>query len=293
MNAPPGSRVVLVVGASSGIGRATAHRLAALGDHLVLAARAEDPLEDTAAECRELGAGSVQAVVLDVRDRDTVQAAVGEVLARHGRVDAVVHTAAVVSVGRFEDVPAEVFDAIVETNVLGVANVARAVIPLMREQGRGSLVLLGSVLGQSAAPGMTPYVVSKWAVRSLGRQLQIENRDVPGVRVSVVSPGPVDTPIYLQAANYQGKAARAPYPVDPADRVADAVVSAIESRRPAVSVGWANPIMRFGFTALPFVYDALVGPLMRLMGQRPEPVPPTPGNVLEPQPDLESVSGGN
>ena len=293
MPAPHDPRVVLVVGASSGIGRATAHRLAALGDQLVLAARAEEPLEDAAAECRERGASSVQTVVLDVRDRDSVHQAVDEVLAEHGRLDAVVHTAAVVSVGRFEDVPADVFDAIVETNVLGVANVARAVLPVMRSSRRGHLVLLGSVLGQTAAPGMTPYVVSKWAVRSLGRQLQLENRDVPDLHVTVVSPGPVDTPIYLQAANYQGKAARAPHPVDPAARVADSVVSALDRPRPAVSVGWANPLMRFGFTALPFVYDAVVGPLMRLMGQRSQPVPPTTGNVLEPQPEVESVSGGN
>lgn len=293
MAASPRPRVVLVVGASSGIGRATAQRLAARGDHLVLAARAEDPLEDAVEECLRRGAASARAATLDVRDRETVQQAVEQLLAEHGRLDALVHAAAVVAVGRFEDVPGEVFDAVVETNVLGVANVARAVLPAMRARGAGNLVLLGSVLGQTAAPSMTPYVVSKWAVRSLGRQLQLENRDVPGLHVTVVSPGPVDTPIYRQAANYQGNEAKAPFPVEPADRVADAVVSALDRPRPAVSVGWANPLMRLGFTAVPFLYDALVGPLMRVLAMRPDPAPPTSGNVLDPQPELESVSGGS
>src|SRR4051812_26557648 len=168
------SRVVLVVGASSGIGRATASLLAQHGDTVVLASRGKAALEATAAEI-----GGAELHPVDVRDGDAVQRLVDEGVARHGRLGAVVSTAGVVSYGRFEDVPAEVFDGVLETNLLGAANVARAVLPVLRRQRKGTLVLFGSVLGDIAAPSMTPYVVSKWGVRALGRQLALENRDLP------------------------------------------------------------------------------------------------------------------
>lgn len=281
-------RVVLVVGASSGIGRAAAHELSARGDHVVMAARGRAALDRAAAEC----AGPVSVRPLDVRDRAGVHAVVDGIVAEHGRLDAVVHSAGVVAYGRFEDVPPDVFDAVLDTNVRGAANVARAVLPVLRRQGRGTLLLVGSVLGNIAVPEMTPYVMSKYALRSLGRQLALENRDLRDVHVTVLSPGGVDTPIYRQAANYMGRPGRPPAPVDPATRVAHKAVEALDRPRDRVSVGLANPLMRAGFTLLPPVFDLLVGPLFRLAGTRSAAQPPTAGNVLEPVDALEAVSGG-
>lgn len=287
------TRVVLVLGASSGIGRAAAQQLAARGDALVLAARAAAPLERAAAECRDAGAASVRTVPTDVGDAADVDALVAAVLAEHGRLDAVVHSAGVVAYGRFEQIPQEVFDAVLRTNVIGAANVARAVLPVMRAAGSGTVVLVGSVLGDVAVPAMTPYVVSKYALRGLARQLAIENRDRPGVRVCILSPGGVDTPIYQQAANFLGHPGRPPAPVDTADRVAARVVGAIDHPRDRISVGRANPLMRLGFTLTPKLYDALVGPLFRVLALRRETVPATAGNVLAPQGDREGVDGGH
>ncbi len=229
--------------------------------------------------------------VCDVRDGDAVQRAVDRVVGEHGRLDAVLHSAGVVAYGRFEDVPAEVFDAVLATNVLGAANVARAVLPVLRRQRRGTLVLVGSVLGHIAVPHMTSYVVSKYAVRSLGRQLALENRDLPDVRISVLSPGGVDTPIYRQAANYLGRPGRPPAPVYSAGRVAHALVGVLDRPRDRVGVGFANPLMRAGFSLAPRLFDALVGPLFRLTGTRPGPQPPTAGNVLAAVPAGEAVDG--
>jgi NAD(P)-dependent dehydrogenase (short-subunit alcohol dehydrogenase family) len=281
------SRTVLVVGASSGIGRATAHLLAERGDRLVLASRGKRALEDTADECRLRGAGDVQVRVLDIRDRHDVEDVVVS-----SAPDVVVHTAGVVSYGRFEDVPPEVFDGVLATNVTGAANVSREALRLFRAQRHGNLVLVGSVLGQIGAPSMTPYVVSKYAVRALGRQLSLENRDLPDVHVSVVSPGGVDTPIYRQAANYQGKAGRPPAPVDSPAAVAQAIVRVLDHPRDRTSVGLLNPLMRLGFTALPRVFDAIVGPLFEVIAKKPGTVEPTPGNVLDPCDDLEAVEAG-
>ncbi|MGZ6825621.1 MAG: SDR family NAD(P)-dependent oxidoreductase [Mycobacteriales bacterium] len=287
------SRVVLVVGASSGIGRAAAQQLAERGDVLVLAARAPGPLEQAAAECRAAGAASVLAVPTDVGDAAAVDALVAAVVAEHGRLDAVVHSAGVVAYGRFEQVPGEVFDAVMRTNVSGAANVVRAALPLLRDRGQGTVVLVGSVLGDVAVPAMTPYVVSKYALRGLARQLAIENRDRPGVRVCIVSPGGVDTPIYQQAANYLGHPGRPPAPVDSAARVASKVVGALDRPRDRISVGRANPLMRLGFSLTPWLYDAMVGPLFRVLALRREEVGLTDGNVFAPQGDLEAVDGGH
>ena len=80
------------------------------------------------------------------------------------------------------------------TNLLGSANLARHVVPVLRRQQRGHLVLIGSVIGDIATPYMAAYAVSKWGIRALGRHLAIENRDLPDVHVSVVSPGGVERP---------------------------------------------------------------------------------------------------
>ncbi len=285
-------RVVVLVGASSGIGRAVARELSATGARIVLCSRGKSALEATAVECLAAGADSAVTVPVDVRDGDAVARLIADVVNDHGRIDAVVHAAGVVAYGAFTDVPPDVFDAVLNTNVHGAANVARAVLPLFRRQRHGSLILVGSVLGDIAVPGMTPYVVSKHAVKSLGRQLALEHRDLPDVHIGVVSPGGVDTPIYRQAANYQGRPGRPPAPVDSPEKVARAIVRLLDRPRDRVSVGVANPLMRFGFHALPRVFDAIVGPIFRLVASKPGTQAPTPGNVLDPREDREAVHGG-
>lgn len=286
------TRVVLVVGASSGIGRAAAHQLADRGDHLVLVARGSGPLLDAARECQGRGAASVTTAAVSVADAEAIDELVQETVDRLGRLDAVIHSAGVVAYGRFEEIPKSVFDAVLETNVVGAANVARAVLPIMRRQKHGTIVLVGSVLGNIAVPTMTPYVVSKYALRSLGRQLALENRDIAGVRVCTVSPGGVDTPIYAQAANYLGHPGRPPAPVDSPHKVASCAVRALDHPRDRISVGIANPLMRFGFTAVPWVFDAIVEPIFRAAAIEERPLAATTGNVLFPDESLEAVDGG-
>jgi NAD(P)-dependent dehydrogenase (short-subunit alcohol dehydrogenase family) len=281
-----------VTGASSGIGRAAAHQAAARGDHLVLAARDEVTLKETAVECEAAGAASTLVVPTDVGDDVAVAACVRQVLDRHGRLDGVAHCAGVVAYGRVEDVPPEIFDGVLRTNLVGSVNVARHVLPVLRQQGHGGLVLVGSVVGHLGVPGMSPYVVSKWGVRALARQLQLENRDENDVSVSLVSPGGVLTPIYEQAANYSGWAGRPPPPVDSAEKVAKVVLERLDRPRKRTQVGAANNLMRFGFAVVPGLYDVLVAPLFRYGAtDLTRPQPPVPGNVLAPVPELHRVVG--
>ncbi len=287
-DARTGPRVVIVTGASSGIGRAVAQRAARGGDHVVLVARGRTPLEHVATECDAVGAASTMVVPGDVADDEAMEKLVTEVLGRHDRIDAVVNSAGVVAYGRLEEVPAEVFEGVIRTNLLGSATVARHVLPVLRRQGSGSLILVGSVIGHLAAPSMSAYAVSKWGVRSLARHLQIENRDAADVHIGYVAPGGVDTPIYLQAANYAGFVGRPPPPVASPDRIARAVLRQVDRGRGRAQVGLTNDVMRFGFSAMPWAFDFLVGPLFSVAASdRTTPVGPTTGNVLS------SSEGGN
>lgn len=273
----------VVTGASSGIGRATALRLAAEGVDVVVAGRSLQVLEEVAEACRAHGV-TASAVELDVRDDEAVDRVVGEAADGHGRRLVVVHAAAVVAYGTFEEVPAEVMSSVVETNVTGTISVARAALKAFRRTGGGHLVVVGSLLGEVAAPLMSSYVLSKWAVHGLVRTLQIETRDRAGVSVSLVAPGGVDTPIYRQAATVLGRHGSPPPPVSTAEDVADRVVRVLRRPRRLTHVGVANPVVVAGFRLFPAVYDAVATPALRTFALDAwRGVAPTPGNVEHPR----------
>ncbi|WP_191907828.1 SDR family NAD(P)-dependent oxidoreductase [Nocardioides cynanchi] len=285
-------RVVLVTGASSGIGRATAHAAAAAHDHLVLVAREESTLVDVEKECLAAGAASTLVVPADLGDDTDVARCVREALGVTGSLDVVVNAGGVVAYGRTEDVPADVFDGVLRTNVTGSVNLARHVVPVLRRQERGTLVLVGSVIGHIAVPEMTPYVVSKWAVRALARQLQVENRDRDDVHVIYAAPGGVDTPIYAQAGNYSGVVGRPPPPVASPEKVARRILRLVDHPRPRAQLGITNNLMRVGFSGLPWLFDVLVGPLFTVAAKdQTTPVAAGSGNVLESVPTGNHLHG--
>ncbi|MCW2747136.1 MAG: short-chain dehydrogenase/reductase, partial [Nocardioidaceae bacterium] len=178
------------------------------------------------------------------------------------------------------------------TNLGGSVNVARHAIHHMRRQEHGTLVMTGSVIGHIAVPTMSPYVLSKWCVRALARQLQLENRDLRGVHIAYVAPGGVDTPIYEQAANYAEFNGRPPPPVASPERVARAMLRLLDRHRDRSQVGWSNNVIRVGFSAMPWVFDTFVGPLFELAAtDRTQAVPANSGNVLESQTDGNRLHG--
>lgn len=264
----PAGQVVVVTGASSGIGRATAVEAARRSHHVVLAARRPEVLEEVVAECEDAGAASTLAVPTDVADDVQVEGLVEAAQERHGSIDAVLHCAGVVTYGRVEETGAVDFDQVLATNLSGTANVARHSLRLMRAQERGTLVIVGSLLGHIAVPEMTPYVVSKWGVRALARQLQIENLDVSGVHVCYVSPGSVDTAIYDSALDAAGAVNTAPPPAISPERVAGAVLGQLGWPRPQTQTQLSNYGLMLGFALAPWAWDRVVGPAFRLVSRR-------------------------
>lgn len=284
MTTDPTPRVALVVGASSGIGRETALGLARNGLRLALAARGRAALDVVADECRAAGA-DVLVHLVDVGERDRVEQLVAATVERFGRLDAVVLTAAVTAFGRFEDIPSDVFDGVLRTNLTGTVNVVRAALPHLRRSGRGELVLFSSVLGHAAAPYQAPYVLSKYGVTALVRLLRHENRG-RGVRIHGVYPGPVNTPIYAAAGNYAGFDLRPPPPVSDPSAIARRIVRAVCGRgRREHNVGVLNHVVVLGARLLPRVYDAIAAPVARAMMFTSRRRRPRPGNVFEPLPN--------
>ncbi|WP_410814019.1 SDR family NAD(P)-dependent oxidoreductase [Micromonospora sp. 067-2] len=284
------SRVVVIVGATSGIGRATAQAFAERGDRLVLAARAAQTLAEVRTEC---AAVDVLTVPTDVTEPGALDALADAAIDRFGHIDVWVHTAAVMAYGRFDELPERVFDQVVRTDLLAAASAARVALRHFRATGAGTLILTGSVLGYITAPYMSAYVTSKWGLRGLARAVQQELRDSPEIRLCLVNPGSVDTPVYQQAANYLGRIGRPPPPISGPQRVARAIVDCVDRPRREISVGRLNVVMRAGFTLLPGLYDVLVEPLMRLAGVSGRPVDAHDGSVFAPNPAGEAVRGGH
>ena len=252
-------------------------------------------LADVAAECREMGlaGGDILTVTADVRDASAVDALFAAAATGFGGIDAVVHCAGALAYGRFVDLPADVFDATVATNLGGTSRVARAALRQFETQRAGHLVLVGSVLGKIAAPTMSAYITTKWAIHGLARTLQLELRDSPAIHVSLVSPGGVDTPIYRLAGTWTGHHGAPPPPVATADEVAAVIQRTLAHPRREVPVFGLNRLMVLGSRMLPGLFDALVGPLLsRLAQDNSTPVGPSAGNLLEPNPGGEAVSGG-
>ena len=189
------SRVVLITGASSGIGRATAELLAARGHQVFGGVR-------TPATTPPLA--GVELVPLDVRDEASVKACVEKVRSRAGRIDVLVNNAGVNLVGAVEETSISQAQALFDTNVIGVLRMMQAVLPGMRRQGAGLIVNISSILGFIPAPFMGVYASTKHAIEGLSESLDHEVRAF-GIRAVLIEPHYTRTNLDTSAAQAEGR----------------------------------------------------------------------------------------
>lgn len=228
-------KVIVITGASSGLGRAAAVELGRRGCRVVLGARREDALEETAQLCRAAG-GEALVVETDVTKEDDVKNLAEQALTMTGRIDAWVNNAGVTAFGALEDGSFDVHRRVIETNVFGAMYGARAAIPIFKRQGAGILVNVSSTLGKLGQPYVPSYVVSKFAVRGLSETLRTEFADHPDIHVCTLLPYAFDSPHFESGANRIGFEAHPMPPQQTPEKVARALVSIVERPRREVHV---------------------------------------------------------
>jgi NAD(P)-dependent dehydrogenase (short-subunit alcohol dehydrogenase family) len=182
------SKVFLVTGSSRGLGRAIAEAVLGAGHRLVASARSRQQLDDLV----ERYGSQIRAVALDVTDARRAKAAVDTAVEAFGRLDVVVNNAGYADVASVEDVSLDAFRAQIETNLLGVVNVTKAALPVLRGQGSGHIVQVSSVGGRMASPGLSAYQAAKWAVGGFSEVLAAEVAPL-GIKVTVMEPGGMRT----------------------------------------------------------------------------------------------------
>lgn len=192
-------KVAVVTGGASGIGRALGAALAVRGAHVVLADIEGDRAAEAAAELASASKAAVQGVALDVRDRDAVAGLVDDVVARHGRLDLMVNNAGIALGGQSHLMPPEHWDRVIDVNLRGVVNGVLAAYPRMVAQGDGHLVNVASMAGLAPTPLTAAYTMTKHGVVGLSTTLRPEAA-MHGVRVTVVCPGAIETPILDKGA---------------------------------------------------------------------------------------------
>ncbi|MFP2903833.1 SDR family NAD(P)-dependent oxidoreductase [Pyxidicoccus sp. 3LFB2] len=283
-------RVIVITGASSGIGRATALALAKKGAQVVLAARREEPLDDLARECEALG---VRALVVptDVSDTAAVRHLGEEALAAFGHFDAWINNAGVYLMGRLEETPDDAFRQLMETNFFGTVTGTRVAVTQFRRQGYGTLVNVSSTFGSVAAPYVSAYVASKHAVRGFSASVRQELLNT-GIDVCTVLPAAIDTPLWQHTANYTGWRIRPVEPVYTPERVARAILRVLRSPKHEVLVG---PAAR-GFAAMhglmPATFERTIRGVTQAQHFEKVRQGPTSGSLFRPMAEGTGTSGG-
>ncbi|UYZ59727.1 SDR family oxidoreductase [Hymenobacter latericus] len=286
-------QTVVITGASSGIGRATALAFARCGARLVLAARRANVLAEVVAECEHLGARAL-AVPTDTTDAQAVERLAQQAETFGGRIDVWINNAGSGAVGAFDEVPVAAHEQVLRLNLLGYLYGAHAVLPLFKRQQGGILINVISLGGWVPMPFTASYTASKFGLRGLSESLRAELTDTPSIRVCDVYPAFVDTPGFQHGANYTGKLIKPASPVFSPYKVADALVELARHPRNTTMVGWTATAMRTAYALAPNATRSVLARFFRLYLKQAKPAPVSTGSLLAPTavPHGTDVEGG-
>jgi short-subunit dehydrogenase len=255
MTRPLAEQVVVVTGASSGIGRATAVLLGERGAKVVLAARGRAALDAAAAEVERAG-GTALVAVTDVAEWTQVEALAGAAVARFGRIDTWVNDAAISAYSTVENTEVEEIQRILQVNFMGQVHGVKAALARMREQGAGTIVNVASALAERSVPLQAAYSASKHAIKGFTEALRLElEGERSPIQVVLVMPSSINTPLFSHARSKLGVK---PMPIPPVYEprvVAEAIVELAEKPRPRVVVGGAGEALVVGQRLSPALVD--------------------------------------
>ncbi len=219
-------KIVVITGASSGIGLETAKLLSLQGAKVMLIGRSESALQKASGEMDQAFSYAV-----DVTDSEQVNVTIKKIMDDHGRIDMLINNAGLGTFKRFEDTELSEFKAMMEVNYFGVIHCTMAILPYMRQAGHGHIINVASMAGKVATAKASGYAASKHAVLGLTQSLRHELRG-SGIKVSAVSPGPVMTPFLNKADPTGGYAKRLGRMLLRPEQVAKAIILTIRTGRP-------------------------------------------------------------
>jgi short-subunit dehydrogenase len=288
---PLKDQVIVLTGATSGIGLVTARKAAAKGAKLSLAARNEQALQELTEELKQIGADVIYTVA-DVGVEDDVRRIANATITQFGGFDTWINDAAVAIYGKVEDVTIEDQKRLFDTNYWGIVYGSRIACEHLRERG-GKLINLGSALSERAIPIQGVYSASKAAVMGFTDALRMElEQDNAPVSVTLIKPGAIDTPYKDHAANYMGVEGKNPPPVYAPDTVADAILHATEHHIRDIVVGTGGKAITFFGNLAPGLSDKIMDKIMPKLQRKKEPVEGiVKGALYEPGEDLQERGG--
>ena len=263
MQKPLAHQVMVITGASSGIGRATAVEAGRRGATVVLAARNVRGLHAAAADVERAG-GTPHVVPTDVAQYAEVERLAHEAVERFGRIDTWVNNAAVALYATVEQASVEELVRVIQVDLMGQLYGIKAVLPHLRRQGGGTIISVGSALSERAVPLQAPYVAAKHGLKGFTESLRMElERDKTGIKVTLIEPSSINTPFFRHARSKLGVKPRPMLPVYQPEVVAEAILFAAEHPRRDVVVGGAGKLL----TVLERLSPALVDRLMLAFDQ--------------------------
>jgi NAD(P)-dependent dehydrogenase (short-subunit alcohol dehydrogenase family) len=287
---PIAEQVVVVFGATSGIGRAAALKFAARGAKLVVVARGEQEVQALAQEIVGAG-GDALGVSADASSFEQVRAVAEAAIVRYGRVDTWVHTAAVSVFSPFLELKPEEWRQVIDINLNGQAYAAMAALPLLRSGG--ALILVSSVEAIVALPYQSAYAASKYGMRGMIDALTLELRHAKlPVSVTEILPSTINTPFYNKARSKIGVKPVGVPPVYQPEPVADAILYAAEHPVRQLVVGGAGKALTLTKRLLPRLVDAMLLLIAFRLQKTPEPKPlGAPDNLFAHLPGYDRVHG--
>lgn len=286
-------KVVVITGASSGIGRATAQAFLKAGAKVVMAARRGYLVERMA---EEFNAQGLQALGLDIdvsRPEDVEHLAL-RATEQFGHVDVWINNAGVGVVGHYDEAPLRDHEQVIQTNLLGTMYGCYHALRHFRQRGHGTLINVSSMFGKIPGPYWASYVASKFAINGLSDALRQEVRQskLRDVHICTVLPMTIDTPFFEHVGNYTGHRVVAPPPYHDAERVVEAILGLVGEPEDEVIVGYGGRVASVVHKLAPETVENLVGMQSRRLQFGSAPAEKTAGAVQQPVAAGTQVEGG-